>query len=67
MIIKAYRPDGSPHLNRWQVTCDIRGCTRTAPLIGSRQWLIPANPHMPCYCPECFENLAADLINGELH
>lgn len=68
MIIKTYRPDGSPDLGRWRVRCDIEGCsTPDTPLVGSAGWLIPARPDSNTYCPKCAEGQAVDLIRSVLH
>jgi hypothetical protein len=66
MIIKIYRPDGSPDLTRWLVRCDLPGCGRTRPVMGSQNWLIPNWPAMPCYCPDCVSGLALILISSAL-
>jgi hypothetical protein len=60
MIIKIYRPDGTPDLNRWLVSCDI--CDTTTPLIGSGHWLVPDHPDMPISCPACVNEQAAHLV-----
>jgi hypothetical protein len=65
MIIKIYRPDGTPDLNRWLVSCDI--CDATTPLLGSRDWLVPDHPDMPTYCPACSNEHAARLICSALN
>lgn len=62
MIIKAYQPNGAPDLSQWRVTCDTPGCPHVTPLVGSRDWLIPAYPDMPCYCPTCTIGHAAHLV-----
>lgn len=66
MIIRAFRPDGTPDLTRWKVRCDLPGCYRTGPVIGSQAWLIPACDEMPTYCPGCFAALAFTLIGSAL-
>lgn len=60
MIRKHYKPDGSPDLLRWRVECDI--CTDEHELSDTTDWLIPANPNMPDYCPLCTTTLSAVLI-----
>ena len=61
MIIKAYHPNGSPDLRRWQVQCDL--CPARGPLIGSETWFIPKNPEMFIYCPGCADYFAMSLIS----
>ena len=61
-IHKVYRADGKPDLTRWQVSCDTPGCASIADLIGSTDWLLPAIPAMPGYCPTCWQAIADFLI-----
>lgn len=67
MIIKIYRPDGSPDLNRWLVRCDHPGCTHTTRLLGSTDWLIPANPAMPTLCPDDYTTRAYLILVENLY
>jgi hypothetical protein len=66
VIIKSYRADGTPDLTQWKVQCDIPICRRIAAVMGSTEWFIPTNPHMPTYCPDCLEVLAMLLIDFAL-
>lgn len=60
MIRKTYKPDGSPDLRRWVVECDV--CTARHELSDTTDWVVPANPAMPDYCPFCTLVIAAYLI-----
>jgi hypothetical protein len=66
VIIKVYRTDGSPDLQRWMVQCDIPRCDRIEIVTRSQRWLIPAWPDMPTYCPDRLQVLAMLLIGSAL-
>jgi ribosomal protein S27E len=60
VIHKAFHLNGAPDLRRWVVQCDL--CGKRHLLIGSKAWLVPANPDMHEYCPDCVDKWAVYLI-----
>jgi hypothetical protein len=66
MIIKVYRPDGSPDVRNWLVQCDGSGCFNRAPMLASSDWLITSVPKTPIYCPACIHDQAYDVITSIL-
>lgn len=62
MILKSYKPDGSPDLRRWVVVCDR--CDARHVLHDMADWLVPIPPEMPDYCPACEQAIARGLITA---